>query len=263
MWCSSCKVNHQSQRVCVPHLRARLDRTKRKKKQTPFHPRHLAQGRRFFIKRDYRALQKVDLTSPKTTPKREIETKQVLVTSPSSDTPCLRKKKDKRIEVARKLFEGSSLEEAPPISDLESVEDSAQFEKTLPVRVNSEELGGNSEKQWLKSMIKKETKEAMVQTDNNVNMVDASVGTEILILDENQKPEYELHPVEENEERLTKAELEADFIQRLDLVQKETLLTQEFPSIARLRKGPNKSRQKVTVEIENMLDQYLKVRVMR
>ena len=100
----------------------------------------------------------------------------------------------------------------------------------------------------------------MVQTEAAPKKVDRSVGTEILVLDENQKPEIELKLVnEEKADKMSKTELEADFIRRLDLVQKETLLIQQFPSVARLRKGPNKSRQNVTLEVEEMLDQYLQV----
>ena len=104
-----------------------------------------------------------------------------------------------------------------------------------------------------------------VQTDDPPKRVDMAVGTEILVLDETQKPEIELELVEElgdevKEPVLSRLELEADFTKKFDLIQKETLLAQEFPSIARLRKGPNKSRQNVTVEIEEVVDQYLEVK---
>ena len=94
------------------------------------------------------------------------------------------------------------------------------------------------------------------QTEGPPAMVDASVGPEVLILDEHQEPDVTLEPVEPT---LSMAELEEDFAKRLDLIQKETLLAQEFPSIEKLRKGPNKSRMKVTLQVEGLLDQYLQV----
>ena len=137
MWCSCCRVNHVTQRVCVPYLRAKLERTKRKKKQTPFHPRYLAQGRLFFKKRDYRATEKVDLTSPVSSPRRLDSPQEPKTPISNLDTPIPKRNKNKGVKVARRLFEKTGLEEVPPITDLEEAEEPGFLDKAFMVRPQS------------------------------------------------------------------------------------------------------------------------------
>ena len=123
-----------SQRICVSYLRAKLERTKRKKKQTPFHPRHLAQGSGFFEKRNYRSNRTIDLTSPRRVLDENGTVERVLVTSPADDTPRLKKSSRK---VAKKLFADEDLTPEPSQNRTETLPELDEVVRLDPVICNT------------------------------------------------------------------------------------------------------------------------------